>query len=431
MQSILFTAADDSGLSRLDPALLSTQAKMEIAFEHVVDKREITDADGNYLEVADWEFVQFNEKGEVTIIGCSNPEHSNNPKFGGSINFAFFPESVEHLHFDYNAIAGTLSAHLLPQKLRTLSLVDNFIKGTLKVSDLPKSLIEFDVIANEMTGTIDLRALPPQLNVFSCGENHFEGTLDVSDLPETLYCLSAYENKFVGTLDFGKFKAAIIQINLSGNELHGHVDFTGSACQLIEFDIGANKFSHIAIESLPQTLEVVYLKNNPIKGFCYAKLPQRIEILSLPEVVVGGDVDPKEWPADILRIKIAFCEHTGAFDFARISRRVQELNIRGNHFIGSVQTRDMPSTLTLLVMAENNFSGEFDFTTLPDSLELLDIQNNNFEGEPDLSRLPEKIQSIEASRNSFTGKIDLTRAPESLVFASFEDTEVHALRQVS
>ena len=431
MYSILFTAADDSGLSRLDPALLSDQAKMEIAFEHVVDKREITDADGNYLEVADWEFVQFNEKGEVTIIGCSNPEDSNNPKFGGSINFAFFPESVEHLHFDNNAITGTLSAHLLPQKLCSLSLVDNFIKGTLKVSDLPHSLIEFDVIANEMIGTIDLRALPPHLKVFSCGENSFEGTLDVSDLPETLHSLYVYQNNFVGTFDFGKLKAALTQLNLSGNALHGDVDFTGSACQLIEFDIGVNKFSHIAIDSLPQTLTEVYLKENPMKGFCYAKLPERIEILSLPEVVVGGDVDPKEWPADILRIKIAFCEHTGAFDFARISRRVQELNIRGNHFMGSVKTQDMPNTLEILDMAENNFSGEFDFTSLPDSLEVLDIQSNKFVREPDLSRLPEKLRTIEASRNSFTGKIDLTRAPESLVFASFEDTEVHALRQVS
>ena len=424
MYSIFFAASDDSHLSRLDPALLSDQAKMEIAFENIVNKWEIIDDAGNYLDIADWPLFDFNENGEVTALACSNPLDNENLKFGGSINFAFFPDSVKHLAFDSTAIEGTLSARLLPQKLLSLSFRGNFMKGTLNLSEFPRTLTEIDAMANKMTGTIDLRALPPNIEVFSCGKNHFEGTLDVSDLPETLRSLSVYENKFRGTIDFGKLKAALTLINLSGNDLDGEVDFTGSACQLIDFDIGANRFRNIATASFPKTLKELYMKDNPIKGFDYAQLPQSVKVLSLPGVPVGGDVEPAEWPADILQIKIAFCEHTGSFAFAHVSRRLQELRIRGNHFIGSVQTCDMPHTLAILDMAENNFSGDFDFTTLPESLEVLDIRSNNFVGEPDLSSLPEDLESINASKNHFRGKIDLSDCPESLMQINFLHNEV-------
>ena len=102
----LLFAADDKKLGRLDPMLLSDQARMETAFENMENKTDITDSSGNYRVIADWDF-KFSSDGSVTEIQCFVPGVMN-PLPSGEFSFAFPPDSITQIALGGHGLTGSL-----------------------------------------------------------------------------------------------------------------------------------------------------------------------------------------------------------------------------------------------------------------------------------------------------------------------------------
>ena len=84
-----------------------------------------------------------------------------------------------------------------------------------------------------------------------------------------------------------------------------------------------------------------------------------------------------------------------------------ELCIDVNQFSKSLETGDLPRSMTLLIVAENNFSGSFSIKDLPPLIEHININKNQFSGKLELSYLPDHVVYFFARYNRFTGEIDV------------------------
>ena len=204
----LILAADDMSLGRLDPTLLSDQARMEMTFENVENKTGIIDSAGNYHDISAWDILELCPEGRVWKIRSSLREGEPGA-LGGQFNFAFLPDSIGSICLDNNNLLGSLGARDLPTSLEVLLLRGNRIEGTLDISALPRGMTFIALTSNTMHGALDCTAFPPDLKHLYIAENKFLGSLDLTNLPNGLESFHANRNEFTGSIDLTRLNAAL------------------------------------------------------------------------------------------------------------------------------------------------------------------------------------------------------------------------------
>ena len=120
-------------------------------------------------------------------------------------------------------------------------------------------------------------------------------------------------------------------------------------------------------------------------------LPLQLEILDVPENILGGTLSFKAFP-----------------------RSLKEIYLFENCFIGSCVLEDLPEGLTVFCASRNGFSGELAFVSVPPKMTELYLDDNELTGSIMISCLSKSMMNIDLSDNAFSGDFCMLSFPESL-----------------
>ena len=124
----LILAADDMSLGRLDPTLLSDQARMEMTFENVENKTGIIDSAGNYLDISAWDILELCPEGRVWKIRSSLREGEPGA-LRDSSTLHFFQISLVAYVWITTICSGRLGRVICQLRLKCFSSVEITSRG--------------------------------------------------------------------------------------------------------------------------------------------------------------------------------------------------------------------------------------------------------------------------------------------------------------
>ena len=236
----VFLLSLDPALGRLDYDSLSDQALMEILISGMnnYEKANFQDENGNFLEISEWDGVQF-ESDRVTSIQWLYLEFSEQ-----QFPFAFIPLLVRCFQVSHASLCGTLDPSLLPTTLDDFDVSINALDGSIDFSAFPRAMQTIDISWNLFAGSCALGDLPDALTHFIANHNVFEGEIVLSDLPVKMEKLILNGNRLTGPLRIESLPASVEEISLAWNKLSG------------DFYMG----------SFPESLQKVDFSNNPMSG---------------------------------------------------------------------------------------------------------------------------------------------------------------------
>ena len=219
-----FLTADGQSCGRVDVSSLSDQTLLELLVSdmHHVDK--VQDADGDFLDIAEWKGVEVADAGVTQIefrqtdsLFAVDEDFTVGPK--GSIDLQWLPKTLQVFNIDEMELHGTIETSALPCAMRYLNISDNAFQGTFCTKGLPET-IEFVLIScNELHGSISLDHLPRNIELFCAQSNNFSGELNFLKLPESLNALYLYKNKFRGKIDLSRIPARLRSLNIRRNQI--------------------------------------------------------------------------------------------------------------------------------------------------------------------------------------------------------------------
>ena len=172
----------DSSLGKMDPSMLSDQARMELAVTGLTDEscEEFRDNEGVFLDACEWVATKCDSDGNVTGLCLETT-------YWGTLCLDFFPQSLNDIRISCNGnLTGTVDTALLPPRLTVLHLDDNSFIGSVDMTALPATLEYFDIQENKFSGGCDLTALPSSLEELIVCDNLFSGSLCLGTLPENI-----------------------------------------------------------------------------------------------------------------------------------------------------------------------------------------------------------------------------------------------------
>ena len=213
MQLLIFATIDMS-LGRLDYDSLSDQARMEIFVSPMSEnlQKKLQDANGNFLDICEWYFVECDAEGNVDRIRLNLSEDTKCPIF------SYIPPSVRIFSYKRAKYCSFTQADLPPnlcefsiESTQLLSEIDlkDFasnlqnitidccaMQGTCDARQLPESLINLNVAWNNLNGSLSLDNLPRPMTHFLAENNEFSGKLLIDKLPAGMYLIKLFRNKF-------------------------------------------------------------------------------------------------------------------------------------------------------------------------------------------------------------------------------------------
>ena len=241
----------DPALGRLDYYSLSDQALMETLIEDMNEdiKKELQDANGNYLDVCDWDaqtsaaHICCEDDRVIGIdIRCVDFDDNQFPfdclpsqvwdfvvescSIHGTLDTAYLPQTLQHLNVSINYLDGTINFKRLPRSLETLDISKNDFSGSLALSDLPRTLKECGANRNRFCGYISLNDLPPALDYLYVDENSLTGSIHINKLPERIRFIDLNRNSFSGDFRLLTFPKSLSHVNISKNPLSGKCIFS-------------------------------------------------------------------------------------------------------------------------------------------------------------------------------------------------------------
>ena len=229
----------DSSLGKMDPSMLSDQARMELFVANLEEgfRTYFQADDGTFLDMCEWSGMACDDAGNVTDVSLVGV-------YAGTACLDFLPESVETLNVSSN----------------------EDLKGTLNTSKLPSRLEVCDLDANNFDGIVDMAKLPESLYSFSIAQNNFSGDCDLTALPVGLEKLNASENAFSGSLRLDSLHEGMFSLDVSCNYFSGSVSLENLPDSLEEFQINMNQLSGRFVLVKPGSLYVVYAHSNRFSG---------------------------------------------------------------------------------------------------------------------------------------------------------------------
>ena len=155
------------------------------------------------VTACEWAGVKCNDKGEVTALDWTNPDHVPREHGArGSVAWKYLPLTLIELNLDNGDLTGEVEFRCLPQSLKICDLSSNCFFGKFDSRFLPPLIEHLYLNNNKFTGHINFTNLPPNLTVMWLEGNKFEGAIDLCRLPLSLRVLDISNNLFSGNLDF-------------------------------------------------------------------------------------------------------------------------------------------------------------------------------------------------------------------------------------
>ena len=155
MLCLSLLAVDPSQLGRIDPSLMSEESLLETFFGGVENKDIFTDSSGNF----DFECYAF-DYGDDGIV-CITIDASDYDTFlGGTIHFAFMPQTLEGLSLEGNKMHGSIAVESWSPRLIEVHLNENRLHGQIDTTKLPAKLLALHVEDNLLDGPFETKNLP-------------------------------------------------------------------------------------------------------------------------------------------------------------------------------------------------------------------------------------------------------------------------------
>ena len=233
----------DPALGRLDYDSLSDQALMEMLIDGMRNrsKKGLKDESGNFLDVSEWDCIEFSDEGRVAKVDLVNFKFTEKQfpfqfippqailfvafdcNLHGTLDTAVIPENIVQFDISINNLHGPLNFKGFPRNLETLTIAENAFCGSLVLSDLPRSLIYFDAGSNKFSGEMPLNGLPPALVGLWAHDNSLTGSINIEKLPNSIETLDLNGNKFSGDSHMRSFPDSLRLVDITGNPLSGKV----------------------------------------------------------------------------------------------------------------------------------------------------------------------------------------------------------------
>ena len=212
-------SADLESAGKVDMASLSEQTMMELLLANVKNKEKLQDIHGDYIDILQWQDLNFDEDGHVTCVEWN----FSTPISAGSIDLRWIPLYMQTFSISQCEIGGRIDTNLLPQSLVFLNLRRNRIQGTLEIESLSEPFEVVNIGFNQMTGTLNLPKLPDSITHFIADHNFFSGAINLTRIPPKIKEFSLNNNQLKQkTLIIGKLPQSLVSIRLWGN-LFGRV----------------------------------------------------------------------------------------------------------------------------------------------------------------------------------------------------------------
>ena len=252
---LIYLFSVDSSLGRLDYAMLSDQACVEIFFADCSPYQKyhfgITanqSEPSSYVDVCEWPGSKCDEEGNVIEIdmdgiGYTIIQQQETCMF----NFAYIPQKVTRFFMRYYTSNTSIKMSDLPPAIEKFTLIGMSVHCMFEVKDMPRSLILFHVKENRFEGSCDLTSLPSKLYSFTASINSLSGTIDMNHLPPEMQYLTLSQNTLEGTLDIAHLPDKIYIIDLSKNCFSGKLSVTCVPISLSELSVADNKLSGTAV----------------------------------------------------------------------------------------------------------------------------------------------------------------------------------------
>ena len=138
----------------------------------------------------------------------------------------------------------------------------------------------------------------------------------------------------------------------------------------------------------------------------------------------GAYTDIEEWygvecdsegTVTALSMNVSHMDLVGSLSFQFAPPKIRKIEIyKQRGLVGSLATRELPTSLEDLRIRGTGMSGTLDLTSLPMGLVQFAIPDNDFSGGCDLSALPSGLEYFSAYKNSFSGSINLSKLPATL-----------------
>ena len=225
-------------LGRADPQMLSQQAQMELLVAGIHDTDKFQDAQGNFLDVADWPGVHATD-GVIDaiewlfILG------------NGSLCFEWLPKTLTVFNVYTNELVGTIDLCSLPANLTHFLVHHNHLSGSADLRNLPKNLTDLWLMENMMSGSLDLTSLPETLENLRCESNQFSGSIDVTKLPKSIKAVVLNDNALSGSLILSILPQCLISLLLARNYFSGKIDLAGVHQEIGAIDLQGNLLTGI------------------------------------------------------------------------------------------------------------------------------------------------------------------------------------------
>ena len=162
------------------------------------------------------------------------------------------------------------------------------------------------------------------------------------------------------------------------------------------------------------TMTIAKWSNMGLVGsFAFQWCPQELGVLDASKNRLTGSLTLADLPREIMKsVSLEYNRMIGTIDFLNMPPCMQEFNIRGNQFHGSVEIDNVNANM--FDISENKFSGSFDFRKLAETaIEIFNISDNEFSGTADFPKIEAcySMRQFSIRKNGFDGVIDISRLP--------------------
>ena len=179
---------------------------------------------------------------------------------------------------------------------------------------------------------------------------------------------------------------------------------------VIEITWVLKKFAKLTeFHLLPPTVRILHLSLNRIAAsFDLSVFPTALEDLDIGGNVFEGSLTFGGAPPRLAELHVPYNQLSGSVDFSSIPRQLIVLKVSVNSLHGSIDLTALPPGLCDLRLNSNIFSGSICLESLPSNIDLIDLSMNDLEGPLDFGSLPESLRRLNITSNKFT----LTRDQE-------------------
>jgi Leucine-rich repeat (LRR) protein len=285
---------------------------------------------------------------------------------------------LENIYLSENRFNGSIPSELSSlSRLQHFYLYGNALTGTIHSSfSLLSSLQYFVINSNQLSGQFPSLSLMSQLRYFVIGQNHFTGTIPTSlSFLTQLRQVHLYENHFTGSIpsDFSLL-SYLAYLTIYNNQLTGTLPSSLSSLSRLQF---------------------LYADGNQLTGHFPSEFSALIEL-------------------EIFRINMNFLTGTIPTSISSSLSKLQDFNLYGNHFIGTLPTFSLQTQLEYFIIGGNQLTGtiHLQLASFPSLIQFY-ISQNQFSGNLDslfsndtiFNFNHSKLNLFDVSGNQLTGTI--------------------------